>query len=616
MGVPSVGAILDGYELRDVLREEGAAVLFRAHHGGLRRDAEVRVLRSAAVGDDPSARERFRNAAVAIAALGHPGLVPVYAMGEADGATWVASRLFDTPSVADAIAARTITPREALDIFEQVAEVLDALHASGLVHRDLRPETIWVVGRHVVLGLPGIARTDGATRVGTTLLGDAQYLAPEQLHGDLAVPASDVFALGSAFCACLVGGEPYGRLELGDLLRRRASGVPPVLTLEALSPADLNAALASVLAAAPADRPKTAIAALRELRTALAALPERILDTPAPFSTGPGRTAPPPREPRRRAEPAAESDAGERAETRFDRQRPVSLAPERVKAKRSRWQLPVTIAAALGLVVAAAAGGYATVTKPGLKSVRVEAVTFPFDARWQPAADGGAADLFAQSRTLKGPGGATAVVGIVRDGRPRTDPLAGMAAAKREGVQIAKRPALLYSGDAGERVLVIQTDRTTVGVACSWPAGATPDTRACDALAGAVRPPGRVVGPEPSAAAAETLSTVLLSLHNLVVSRQLTLESADAAERKEALANVQELYKRAIADLSGSELAAPDQAVVAGLVTRLRQVVKAYDGLLKDDPPPTARATATLAVNRLRASVKALARNGYQVGEA
>ena len=299
MGVPSVGTILDGYELRDVLREEGAAVLFRAHHGGLRRDAEVRVLRSAAVGDDPSARERFRNAAVAIAALGHPGLVPVYAMGEADGATWVASRLFDTPSVADAIEARTITPRTALDVLEQVAEVLDALHAGGLVHRDLRPETIWVVGRHVVLGLPGIARSDGATRVGATLLGDAQYLAPEQLRGDMAIPASDVFALGSAFCACLVGGAPFGRLELGDLLRRRASGVPPALTLDMLSPAGLNAALASILAADPAARPKTATAAIRELRAALGSLPESVLDTPTPFSTGPGRAAPPPPQPPR-----------------------------------------------------------------------------------------------------------------------------------------------------------------------------------------------------------------------------------------------------------------------------------------------------------------------------
>jgi hypothetical protein len=125
--------------------------------------------------------------------------------------------------------------------------------------------------------------------------------------------------------------------------------------------------------------------------------------------------------------------------------------------------------------------------------------------------------------------------------------------------------------------------------------------------------PGRLLAPEPSTAPAEVLSTGLLSLHNLIVSRQLTLEDADGRQRRRSFADVQELYKRSISDFSALDLPAPEQAAVTRVVSRLEQVVKAYDPLLERNPSSAERAAARRAVDRLRATVRALTKEGYEV---
>jgi serine/threonine-protein kinase len=591
--------LIGGYELRGVLREEGAATVFAAHHLGLRRDVELRVLRPEAVADDPSARERFRAAAVAIAALEHPGMTPIYAFGELDDSAWIASRRLDGPSLADELAAGAVTPRRTLAAVEELADVLAALHARGLVHRDVRPDAVWPLGRRVLLGLPGIARSDGATRLEGAMLGDAQYLALEQLRGDAAEPPSDVFSLGAVALACLCGGHPFGELDVGDLLRRRARPEPPAATLRGAGCRPLNDWLASVMAADPARRPGAADAA-RGLGAVLRELPDATLDLPSPFRAADAAGPAPTRVMPLRARPAAAEalPAIDRSLTRPDRQRPAIELPPVPAAERSRGPLVALIAAAVLLPLGSGVVGRLTAPAAPPADVRSGAATFPLGNRWTPAPPGTHWPLtdVAGGRVLRS-GDAIAEVGTLRRPGPRTDPLGQPGA---HPIRLSRRPALAYDL-GGMRVLVVQSDRTAAVVACRG----LPAPSGCDALAAAARLPGRVVAPAPDPLVARALGTTLLSLHNLVVSRQL------AVRDRHDLADVQELYKRALSDLSTNTVGGPDRAILAAVEARLRAVITAYDPVVAAHPSAAERAVARRAVERLRAAVSALRRQGY-----
>ncbi|MBI5849686.1 MAG: protein kinase [Planctomycetes bacterium] len=260
-GVAIPPSSLGGFELRGELGRGGMGVVYRAWQSGLQREVALKVLPRLAAAD-PQRLERFFREAKALAALRHPGIVPVHFAGEQDGVPWFAMELVDGVSLGALLAAVAETPPEersaatflrplgpaftapnpsyVATILRLVAEAAEALHHAhehGLLHRDVKPSNLMIdrEGRVLVIDF-GLARAlDGAADELTMtrdLLGSPAYLPPEQL-GDPRPAASvrgDVYALGAVLYEALAGRPPHAARELAALLRQVATATPAPLS--------------------------------------------------------------------------------------------------------------------------------------------------------------------------------------------------------------------------------------------------------------------------------------------------------------------------------------------------------------------------------------------------
>ena len=175
--------------------------------------------------DDPVFKERFRREAHAAAGLSDPHVVPIHGYGEIDDQLYLDMRLIDGEDLGTVLteADGPFAPERAVKVVEQVAAALDAAHAVGLVHRDVKPSNIFLADRDFVYLIDfGIARTTsqtGLTSVGSTL-GTMAYMAPERFKSGLSDPRSDIYALTCVLYQCLTGHLPY----TGDTLEQQLAG--------------------------------------------------------------------------------------------------------------------------------------------------------------------------------------------------------------------------------------------------------------------------------------------------------------------------------------------------------------------------------------------------------
>lgn len=214
------GIHIGEYELRDVLGVGGMAEVYRAFDPGLERDVAVKVL-SGPFASDAGYVRRFREEARRVAALSHPHIVPIYAFGEEPehGLLYLVMPVVPE-SLRDRLMRLGRLPAEqAVELVYQVASALEAAHAAGFVHRDVKPENILLDTQdNVLLTDFGIAREMTVLRqVGTmrTLsatglpVGTPEYMAPEQLRGESADQRVDVYALGAVLYELLTGVVPH-----------------------------------------------------------------------------------------------------------------------------------------------------------------------------------------------------------------------------------------------------------------------------------------------------------------------------------------------------------------------------------------------------------------------
>lgn len=196
----------------------------------------------------------------AAARLAHPGIAAVLDAGVEAGCAWLASELVGGASLARYTEAVRLLPEPVvLRVGARIAEALAHAHSRGVVHRDLKPSNVKVdvtTGAVKLLDF-GVALVDGsaATRTGMTL-GTPSYMAPEQLAGAPASPASDAYSLGVLLFELLAGRRPHEAATLGELLREVAGGAPA--RLDALRPGlppGVLAAVDELLARDPARRP-------------------------------------------------------------------------------------------------------------------------------------------------------------------------------------------------------------------------------------------------------------------------------------------------------------------------------------------------------------------------
>jgi len=226
------------YQLLELLGRGGMGNVYRAHDTLTDRIVALKVLPAHLAGD-PVFQQRFRREAHAAAALSEPHVVPIHGYGEIDGQLYLDMRLIDGEDLGTALseAVGPMLPERAVSIVEQVAAALDAAHAVGLVHRDVKPSNIFIAAKDFVYLIDfGIARTTtetGLTTVGSTL-GTMAYMAPERFKSGQSDPRSDIYALTCVLHECLTGSRPYS----GDSLEQQLAGhlVEPPPRPSALNP--------------------------------------------------------------------------------------------------------------------------------------------------------------------------------------------------------------------------------------------------------------------------------------------------------------------------------------------------------------------------------------------
>jgi serine/threonine protein kinase len=273
---------LGRYRLTGVLGRGAMGVVHRAYDPFVDREVAVKEL---VLPPDlpPHAAEdavaRFYNEARAAGRLSHPCIVTVYDVGEENGRVYLAMELLEGPTLAEVLArVGSLPPDQAEAVLTQVAEALAAAHAQGVVHRDIKPDNcFWLPDGRVKVADFGIARVGNrSSRTLTgTVLGTPGYMAPEQVRGQAATPAADVFSWGVLAYECLTGRPPFGADEPAAVMYRIVHEDPPDLTILCpdASPS-LVAIIGRALAKNPAERYPDARGLVADLRAG--AIPEAV----------------------------------------------------------------------------------------------------------------------------------------------------------------------------------------------------------------------------------------------------------------------------------------------------------------------------------------------------
>jgi serine/threonine-protein kinase len=294
------GTLIDNrYAVLDLLGEGGMARVYLARDNVLDRDVALKALREQYAGDEEFV-ERFRREAKNAAALNHPSIVQVYDQGRAeDGTYYMAMEYVSGGTLKDRIKKEApLEPNEAAGIASRVAEALDVAHARGIVHRDIKPQNVLLTasGDAKVADF-GIARAASSKTITETnlVLGTSAYMSPEQVRGDRAGPASDLYSLGVVLYEMLTGEQPY-RADDPIATAMKHLDEPPRHPRDAnpAVPEGLDALVAKLLSKRPEDRYASAAQLAEDLRRVrdglppLAAGPEG--GTTAPLDGDPGRT--------------------------------------------------------------------------------------------------------------------------------------------------------------------------------------------------------------------------------------------------------------------------------------------------------------------------------------
>ena len=239
------GHVLGGrYEILELLGQGGMGAVYKARDREVDREVALKVIRPDLAGH-PDIVRRFKQELILARQVTHKNVIRIFDLGEAEGAKFISMEYIDGRDLKSIRAERgKFQPEEAAEIIEQVCRALDAAHAEGVIHRDLKPQNIMVDkhGRVAVMDF-GIARSrelPGLTQTGV-LVGTPEYMSPEQAKGEEVDPRSDLFSLGIILYELLTGKSPYeATTSVATLLKRTQERAVPPVKLDPAIPKFMN----------------------------------------------------------------------------------------------------------------------------------------------------------------------------------------------------------------------------------------------------------------------------------------------------------------------------------------------------------------------------------------
>ena len=633
MSDPRIDTELGGYRIEALIGRGGMGVVYRAEDLRLGRKVALKLL-TPDLAENEGFRERFESESRLAAAIDHPHIIPLYEAGDAEGLLFLTMRYVDGIDL-KALLERDapLALQQALAIVAQVGGALDAAHARGLVHRDVKPANVLVdsttgmdVAFHCYLTDFGLTKdtsqNKGLTGTGQ-FVGTIAYVAPEQIEGTTQGPATDQYALGCVLYECLTGHPPFERPTELDVMWAHLGEDPPLVSeLRPDLPPGLDGVLTRALSKAPEDRHASCSAMVAAARETIAspapAAPTEVAGTVVSPQPGRATTV-------AGHAPAADGDPAPAAEP----------AARRGRARLLATAVALAIVAAVAGAVAGASGDKAQSAAANVAATGGMSLRFP--AAWEtvsspPAIPG----LKLEDRIALGPRASAGREGLVAGRiaspgarllpaelvRPR-----GQAAATRDAVRLGEVDAFRYAGlrpagfSGAVSVYVLLTDRGRSAIAC-YAAVPSPsfDMRCANVAASLELTEARALALAPSSQYAKATSDLLAGVSRDRAAGRLRLRAAKTSVGQTTAARAL-AASHANAMRRARGLPAPPAArdANAAIAAALRDVGRAYSAAAaaaRRRQRPRYRAanrTVRRAEQALRTAVGALADLGYDV---
>lgn len=375
------GTTFAGCRIDAVVGRGGMGVIYRGTELRLGRPVALKLI-AAERAADPEFRVRFEREARLTASIDHPNVIPVYAAGEEDGQLYLVMRYVDGTDLRHLLRDQgPLPPRRVDGLMGQLAAALDAAHAAGLVHRDVKPANVLLVagarGEHAYLSDFGVVQSmDAETRITESgeFVGTADFMAPEHLRGEPTDARSDVYALGCVLVTALTGQPPFRRDTVPATIAGHLHDPPPQVSTTPGVPGALDAVVARALAKRPEARFGTAGDFARAVHAAVAgpALPAGTGGTVRGDEAEPVTRIVD--QPTRVVDPATQIVAPVTAAGAAAASAPTHVAqprPQAPSSARPRRRRPLTVLALL-LVLGVGAGGTVLALGRGEETVRTD----------------------------------------------------------------------------------------------------------------------------------------------------------------------------------------------------------------------------------------------------
>jgi len=351
---PRVGTTFGKYQIVDVVGKGGMGEVYEAYDNEIGRTVALKIIKSQ-YADDRNYRLRFERESRVAAKLQEPHVIPIHGVGEIDGCLFIDMRLVRGTDLQTMLAERPLDPERAVAIVSQIAAALDAAHAEGLLHRDVKPQNILVTPADFAYLVDfGIAEVIGDTRLtqAGARIGSWAYMAPERFADKQLTPAVDIYSLACVLYECLTGALPFATGSQQAVIAAHLTMPPPrpSITNPSVPPA-FDEVIARGMAKEPDDRYGSAGALGRAATRALRGTGTQ---TAMPEAAPTQWAARPSAQPRPSAQSGPSAQPRPSAPQYFPPPEPATTpVAYSERPSRSPWVVPAVVAVAVALVLGA-----------------------------------------------------------------------------------------------------------------------------------------------------------------------------------------------------------------------------------------------------------------------